>query len=623
MFAQAGLAFGAPPPPPKRVVLQDPATPRDPGNLERHALGDRAESELGDLLTQLGTQFDPRKGTGPNESDRYKAGNLFAGASMDGERIDQQRLLKLMRHTGYRAAGFLGTGAGKTATSIGSFADAHSQGVASHGLFLVPLAVQDQFDGAMQEFTAPGRYRWQAGGKDHNDRVSALRNQDTHVRVQTHQSFAQDQMKLMADHHGISTEAMAARFRRQSPAERAQTLRAVHDAVGIPMHHVYVDEGHMLTTRKGEEESLQAMVIKAASHPTNATGYLNGTATPGKNDLHELLGLAADVQPDQYSDRHRLLNNYANEGTMAAPDALRRELDHMTYTARVDPPTDRISVSNPMIGEDGKVTSRKHLELSAEHAAHVAEADAAFKAARLAHRAGGVDVEACKRLNPRRFEGVPEEQHEDLAREMGPALGLIRAHAQRRAINQAPPEINTKVQAMLSVLQHDTQAGKQSIIFTDSREEAEMLHRYLSQQGLATGLYHGGHTQEARANFRRDFKGGHLRIAIMTSAGEAGIHLPEATAVHHYDIAKTAKSHTQRTGRAHRQGQTKDVHVYDWTTDTEHDARALATLQKKHRLASVAETPLGPMDEHGFAADYHEHITAKHASTDIVSLAAK
>ena len=610
--------FGAPKTPDK--ILHDGPEKREAAQGERVALGQRAESELGGIIgNQLGQQFNAKQA--PTK--------LFSGASMDGRRVHSQRVIKQL-HAVHRVAAHLSTGSGKTPTSIGAFTDLHHHGKVTHGLYLVPKAVQSQFGEEMTAFTEPGKYQWETGHKkNHAERVGMLRNGKTHMRVMTHQGFAQTVTKVLADHHGISKEAIVARMRKQTDAQRADTVREAFKAQGIPLHFTYVDEAHMTTTRAGTPESVQSIMINAVSHPTNSPFYMGGTATPHKNDTSEIYSEARTLDPDRYSDRYRFTQAHG-AGTMAAPDAVRREMDSMTYSAKIDPEgVDRRDTTNPTVDIEGNKVSGGPIDLHPEHQKLVDQVETDYQSARSAHRAGGVDVDAIKRLSPGAFEGVPEDQHEAIARDKAPSLGIIKETSMRKAVNLAPPEINNKLQRMVEVIQHDLNMGKwtdrsgrerdgkSSIVFTDSLEEARRVHEHLSKLGIAAGLYHGQLNGDKRKAFRSDFNEGHIRVGVMTAAGEAGINLQEGSTVHQMDIPKTAKSHQQRSGRSYRQGQKGDVDVHNWTTNTDHDRAAERRLKAKSRLAAVFQTPLGPMDEHGYAADYNAALNAKHAGFDV------
>jgi Helicase conserved C-terminal domain len=395
------------------------------------------------------------------------------------------------------------------------------------------------------------------------------------------------------------------------------------------------------------------MIMNAATHPINSTHALIGTATPHKNDEAEVYSMASMLDPDRYGDRHEFMQSFGQDLSFN-PDAIRRELGHRTMTAKVDPEgVDRIDLDNPMIEKgkpglfgggtpDRKVGHNGPLPLNSEHKALVDKVDAAYEAAKKARNKGAVDVESIKALSPKRFDGVPEAEHEKIATELLPNLGMIRDHALRRAINRAPPEINTKLQAMTAAIHHDLREGrwtdrkgvehkgKPSIVFTDSAEEAKMIHEHLNKQGIRASLYHGGLSPQEKEKVRLGYqpeanseeereKKATSDVMVMTAAGEAGINLQRAKVIHHFDVPQTDKSHTQRSGRAYRQGQQGDVDVHNWHTDTKFEQDGLRRLRRKGDLGSVFQTPISNLDDTGVAMEYQKMLARKHEAAEIAA----
>jgi SNF2 family DNA or RNA helicase len=400
------------------------------------------------------------------------------------------------------------------------------------------------------------------------------------------------------------------------------------DHHGIKPWFVYGDEAHRFTKRGDGEAAGLHLVASAATHPVNATHALLGTATPVKNSEDELHSMAAMLDPEAYGDRHAFLQNYG-QNLATNPDAVRRELAHLVYTARVDPEgVDRNEIDNPRItggglfgGAPKKTAHEGPLPLNEAHKAHIAKTEEAYTKAQAASKRGGVDVEALKLLSPGQFEGQPEDRHEEIGRKLNRSLGVLKESAMRRAINQAPPDINTKLLALSKVVHHDvhqgewtdregkTQRGKPSIVFTDSKTEAEMIHKHLKGMGLRSALYHGELTGKERESIRQGFspeKGQQARhdVVVATASAEAGINMQRAKAIHHFDVPQTEKSHAQRTGRAYRQGQQGDVDVHNWYADHAHEEQGLRRLKRKTDLASVMQDPFTHVDEHGLAGIY-------------------
>jgi len=614
----------------KPAEPEKPKTPApdlpEPIHGERLTLGKRVEAQLRNMIPGLGRQLEHGKPIG-----------LFPGLAMDGGRVVQQRVVKAFEAAGGRMGGWLGTGSGKSLISIAAFTHLHSKGKVDRGLYLVPVAVQDQFGGEMARFTKPGAYKWNIARGSHEERVAALRNPDEHMIVMTHQAYRDTVLKLMEEHHGKSREEMLTALKSADRHTAAKWMKEAMQANGIKGNwFTYFDEAHMGSSR-GEDRSGLAMVTEMATHPENSSHMLLGTATPHKNDEAELYSMAAMIDPHKYGDRAKFMAAFG-EDIRHNPDAIRRELEHVTYSEKIDPQgVERKVGENPSIVNGKKVNGSGPLKLEPEHQKLVDEVSSAYDAARKAMRRGQVDVDSIRVLSPRRFEGRPESEHEEIARSLLPSLAMSRDHALRRAINQAPPEINTKLKRLTEVIKHDLEhgewtdvktgevkKGKPAVVFSDSKREIAMIVEHLRAQGIRAVAYHGGLSHDARDDVRLGFqpeKGEpKYDVLVGTAAMEAGVNLQRAKALHHYDVPMTPKSWSQRTGRAYRQKQRGDVDVHDWHVDHDYDTRARRRLRRKSGLASVFETPLGALDEHGIAALHQRRLQRKHQAEDLQEL---
>lgn len=618
-MGQLGMFGGAPAPATRMLERGKMNQIAPPTRMERHSLGERAESQIASLMPHVGAGFQAGRKI-----------DLFAGLNMDGPRVHQQRVLRMARENGGRTGAHLGTGSGKSLVSIAHATDHIERGQAAHALFAVPSKVQEQFGGEVLRYTEPGRYRFTTGsGMKHEERVAALRDAGTHMKVFTHESLRDTLLQIMADHHtGGDTERMTAKLRSGSMRERADMLRAAREAAGIKPWCGYGDEAHKFLVRDGQEPSTMAMVMQAAFHPLNATQYLSGTATPVKNDASEAWAMAAMIDPDRYGDRHEFMQSFGQNTTHNA-QALQRELSHRLYASHIPPEgVERTDSENPRIVDGRKVAGDGPLELHPEHRKLVDGVQAAYERVRKAHRRGRVDVASARELAPHRFEGVPEARHEEVAREVGQHAGIIRETAMRKAINTAPPEINTKLQAMTAVIQHDLQhghwrdrdgnmhTGKPAIVFSDSFEDVRMIHDHLRKQGLRVGMISGRQNSAESEAVRLGFnppKGTEatIDVLVMTAAGEAGVNAQRGKTTHHYDVPMTGKSHQQRSGRAYRQGQVGDVDIHDWHTNTEYDQAARRRLRSKVALGEVFQDPGLHLDEDGVAGEYQRVLAEK------------
>lgn len=601
-----------------RDETREARTTRTPGRGERWSLGSRAEAQIGAVVGRLGGQFNGSKVS------------LFPGLNMDDARVHQQRVIKLHQANGGRTLAALGTGSGKSLVTIGAFTDAHARGEVEHAIFAVPKAVEQQFPGEMLRFTKPGAYSWVTGAelKTHEARVRALQDTSTHMKVMTHESLRDTLLRVMADHHRDGdVAAMRRDLSNSSSSARSAWMREAMEANNIKPWMFVGDEAHRFTSRAGQDPSGLHTVMSAASHPSNAAQAMFATATPVKNDASEAYSMASLVDPETYGDRFEFMQSFGSD-LANNPHALRRELAHRLYTARVDPDTKRHDSDNPVV-RDGKKISMGAMKLNEQHQGLVDAVSRDYQAARQAHARGVPDVEAVRRLSPGSFAGQPAARHAAIAARLGPSLGILHQGALRRAVNQAPPEFNTKLKALHEVVAHDLQhgtwtdrsgvkrRGKPAVIFSDSLAEARMIHEHMEERGIRSGLYHGGLSSREREAVRTGFQPEGddeptLDIVVATSAAEAGINMQQAKVVHHYDVPMTDKSHAQRSGRAYRQGQQGDVDVHDWHTDTDFERRARRRLEQKSGLAAVMQTPLDRLDQSGLAGSYHRALTQRH-----------
>lgn len=611
---------------PKDEVTQAPELRGTLEAGERWTLGQAVENQIASVMPHLAEAFQAGKPV-----------DVFPGASMDKDRVAQQRTLKMMEANGGRIIVAAGTGSGKTPMAIGGFTMFHDKGQARHGLFVVPSAVQQQFGQEMLTFTEPGKYRFKtAAGLTHEERVAMLADPSVHMKVMTHESFRDTAVQIMADHYrdGDASQ-MAEDFKRADPQTRAQWMREAFLANGIDPYYFAGDEAHRFTTRDptGKQPLIHA-VMQAASHPLNATQAMYGTATPVKNDANEAWSMASMADPERYGDRDWFMRNYGSDMAMN-PTAIRRDTAHMVMTTKIQPKgVERVVTHNPRVENGRKVESGSPMALHPGQQKRVDRVNEVYDKIRAAREQGRVDVDAVRELSPHSLEGMSDEDAYARAAELQESAGIMRETAMRKAINLAPIEENSKLRQLVDVVKHDVtegewthrdgtkHKGKPTIIFTDSVEEAQLIHDELVKENLRSAMYHGGMGSDERDAVMRGFrpKGGQEAkhdVMVVTSAGEAGLNAQRGKVQHNYDIPKTEKSWNQRAGRAYRQGQKGDVEVHDWVTDSEYDQRAQRRLRQKELLAEVWQDPVDMLDQTGIAGEYQRVLAHRHQDADL------
>lgn len=541
---------------------------------ERLALGERAENQIKSLMENVGRNF---RGHTDQPIKLFKDFSMSGEATIGGAKVNlmkQQRAVKAFL-TRKRLGAYLGTGSGKTAVMLGGFTAAASDpksGV-KRGIFLVPSQVQGQMHGEMARFVDPSKFHWSAQpGQTFEQRMAEHTDATTNMVVMTHEGFRDDMMKLLGD-SGIDQ----AKFEAMPRKERAAALKAVWGKSGIDYQAAFVDEGHRAKKRRGQEESLVSKLFMAA---TDSTPYMmTSTADPLVNDVSEIRDQLDRLEPDErYGDEQEWHKRYGLN-TTASRDALRHEVSSRFLMSSVSPPTkaNRIEERVPLAPEQ-----RKQYDTVVKM----------YEKARGDRAKGKINVEAIRALAPDHFEGVPAAEHENVARKLSDTLGLLREAALRRAINNAPPESNAKMQALEKRLKGVDTKSKPVLIFSHNPSVVKQIAERLGAQGHRTVTLSGSETAKEKDAARIAFQGGAGKeptadIIVLSDAGATGLNLQRGTQVIQYDTPQTAMLHAQRQARSYRLGQQGDVDLVDLITDTPFEERARQMIATKYARRAI------------------------------------
>lgn len=543
------------------------------GADERHTVGHAAELQIAGMMAHVGQNFKPGQPT------------KLWGISMSGKYAAQQRAIKLV-DANKRVALAAGAGSGKTNMMLGAHAHLASQGKVKRSLMLVPSVVQGQFSGEALRLLEPGKFKAHIQpGASREERISAYKDAGTHIAVMTHQSFRDDMVHLGAQHAGISEEEMADRLQAMTPSQRREWLASTWEKEGINFDASFVDEAHETLNRMGKENSGLANVIEAAGHHTPYHVYSSGD--PIKNDASEIHSLLFKMDPERYADRAAFMRRYGAD-TIASKQALQREMARHIFPTAITPDIER----------DRKTET---VQLSAGQKAAMAEADKHLARARLAQRAGKVDVEAVRALSPRSFEGVPESEHEAIAANLQKAVGVLRSSAMQRIINAHPD--NAKVARAVELV--NSRPGRQGVIFARNRAAVEQYREALEKAGkrvvVITGSDSGKEKDRKRRMFNPEAGEPEADIMVASDAAAVGMNLQSGRYLIQHDIPDTAKTHSQRNARIDRIGQKNGVELIDMQADHAEERRSRERLSKKYALKDLMASPLDGLDDTGVA----------------------
>lgn len=558
------------------------------GADERNTPGHVVERQIAGMMEHVAPNFKPGQPT------------KLWGISMSGKYAAQQRAIKLV-DANKRVVLAAGAGSGKTNMMLGAHAHLASQGKIKRSLMLVPSIVQGQFNGEALRLLEPGKFKTHIQpGASRDERIAAYKDGGTHIAVMTHQSFRDDMVHLGAQHAGIDEAAMVEKLQGMSPAERKQWLADTWAKEGIAFDASFVDEAHDTLNRAGKENSSLANVIEATGHHTPYHVYSSGD--PVKNDASEVHSLLQKMDPERYADRAAFMRRYGSD-TIASKQALQREMARYVFPTSITPDVD---------------VDRKQevVPLSAGQKQAMGDLDKNLARARLAQRAGKVDVEAVKAISPGSFDGVPESEHEAVAAQLQKAVGVLKSSAVNRIINAHPD--NAKVARALELVAQ--RPGKQGVVFARNRESVEQYRKALEKAGKRVVVITGSDSAKEKDRKRRMFnpESGEPEadVLVASDAGAVGMNLQSGRYLIQHDVSMTAKTHSQRNARIHRLGQKAGVELIDLVGDHAEERKSRDRLAKKYALKNMMADPLDGLDDTGVAGAIKARRDAAATSVD-------
>ena len=98
-----------------------------------------------------------------------------------------------------------------------------------------------------------------------------------------------------------------------------------------------------------------------------------------------------------------------------------------------------------------------------------------------------------------------------------------------------------------------------TMIFVNTRREADRLQRYLEANGINARAISGDVPQPKRLRMLREFQSGDLPVLIGTDVASRGLHIPDVTHVINYDLPQDAEDYVHRIGRTARAGASGDA----------------------------------------------------------------
>ncbi|PWG02545.1 DNA helicase RecQ [Sphingosinicella humi] len=191
-----------------------------------------------------------------------------------------------------------------------------------------------------------------------------------------------------------------------------------------------------------------------------------------------------------------------------------------------------------------------------------------------------------------------KQTREDILVQLGiPNDGLIVAGFDRPNIRYHVRPRDGVAKQLKALL--DEQPGP-GIIYTTSRDKTEKLAEQLGSAGRKVLPYHAGLDPRVRARNQAAFVGSEDMVIVATIAFGMGIDKPDVRFVAHAGIPKSIEAYYQETGRAGRDGDPAEAHLFWGAEDFSRARRRIETEVPEERrqgerdrlnaLAAVVET---------------------------------
>ncbi|WP_455235033.1 ATP-dependent RNA helicase RhlB [Thiogranum longum] len=100
---------------------------------------------------------------------------------------------------------------------------------------------------------------------------------------------------------------------------------------------------------------------------------------------------------------------------------------------------------------------------------------------------------------------------------------------------------------------------RRSIVFVNTKRDAEKVWAYLEGNGYKTAILSGDVPQKKRQSLLRQFQDGELAILVATDVAARGLHIPDVSHVFNYDLPQDAEDYVHRIGRTARLGADGDA----------------------------------------------------------------
>jgi len=119
------------------------------------------------------------------------------------------------------------------------------------------------------------------------------------------------------------------------------------------------------------------------------------------------------------------------------------------------------------------------------------------------------------------------------------------------------PSNEEKIPLLVSLLRE--MDARRTMVFVNTRREADRLQAYLEHNGINAQAISGDVPQNKRLRMLKEFVAGKLAVLIGTDVASRGLHVPDVSHVVNYDLPQDPEDYVHRIGRTARAGASGDA----------------------------------------------------------------
>ena len=135
---------------------------------------------------------------------------------------------------------------------------------------------------------------------------------------------------------------------------------------------------------------------------------------------------------------------------------------------------------------------------------------------------------------------------------------IVRIEPDKKVVDEVEqwlyyPSSEEKAPLLAGLLSRDS--VERSMVFVNTRREADQLARWLDKCAISAQAISGDVPQNKRMRMLKEFHDGDLPVLVATDVASRGLHVPDVSHVFNYDLPQNPEDYVHRIGRTARAGE--------------------------------------------------------------------